>query len=518
MSLTNVVNILLFRQRRVFVAVFVGALAAAAVITFTRPNVYEASAILFVGENRPVAAGAEAVQLDEVLAESYAKLLDTRHVEELVAEALPFPFEAGELDDKMAFDVIPGTRLLRVTASDQDPMRAEVLANTYADTFVRDRLDTVQAATRDQVAQLNERIRELVDRIARLEANPTPGSTASLEQARTELEAVRASYRTTSENAGLASTNVSVSSQAVAPSDPAQPRPKLYLAIGFVLALALATAAALARNAFDRRVHDVDELLEIVDAPVLTRVPRLGRSEAGEQRFQESMRFLRVNLPQAPDQTPPVIAVTSAASADGKTTVVAGLASALAEVGRMVVAVDCDLRKPSLARKMGLHGTEGLTDVLLQERPVAEALQEARERVLVLGSGPVPRNPSLLLTAPAFVTMVRELRGWADFVLIDCPPILAGAETAAVFRSVTGVIMVADVGRARRDLLRIALEQLGKSNAELFGLVLNRVDERLGGYAYYEYRRPALARARTGAPGEPGADEDAAAVVEPRRH
>lgn len=510
MSLTQAVNILLFRQRRVFVAVLVGALIAAALITFTRPDEYESSSILFVGENRPIAAGAEAVQLDEVLAESYAELLDTRHVEELVAEVLPFPFEAAELDDKMAFSVIPGTRLLRVTASDQDPTRAEVLANTYADTFVEDRLDTVQAATRAQVAQLNERIRELVDRIARLEANPTPRSIASLEQARTELEAVRASYTATAENAGLASTNVSVSSRAVEPTDPARPRPKLYLAIGFVLALALATAAALVRNAFDRRVHDVDELLEIVDAPVLTRVPRLGRSEAGEERFHESMRFLRVNLPQAPDQTPPVIAITSAASADGKTTVVAGLAGALAEVGRRVVAVDCDLRRPSLAPKLGLYGTEGLTDVLLRERPLAEALQEARERLLVLGSGPIPGNPSLLLTAPAFVTMVRELRRWGDYVLIDCPPVLAGAETAAIFRSVTGVILVADVARARRDLLKVALEQLGRSNAELFGLVLNRVEERAGGYAYYDYRRPTLT--------QPLTDADAAAVVEPPQH
>lgn len=509
---------MLFRQRRVFVAVFVGALAAAALITFTRPDEYESSSILFVGENRPVAAGAEAVQLDEVLAESYAELLDTRHVEELVAEALPFAFEAGELDEKMSFNVIPGTRLLRVTASDQDPTRAEVLANTYADTFVGDRLDTVQAATGDQVAELNERIGELVEEIARLEANPTPGSVARLEQARTELEAVRASYTETTANAGLASTNVSVSSRAVEPTDPARPRPKLYLAIGFVLALALATTAALVRNAFDRRVHDVDELLEIVDAPVLTRVPRLGRSEAGEERFQESMRFLRVNLPQATDQRPPVIAVTSAASADGKTTVVAGLAAALAEVGRRVVAVDCDLRKPSLAPKMGLYGTEGLTDVLLRERPLAEALQEARERLLVLGSGPIPRNPSLLLTAPAFVTMVRELRGWADYVLIDCPPVLAGAETAAVFRSVTGVILVADVARARRDLLGVALEQLRKSDTALLGLVLNRVDERLGGYGYYEYRRPSLTQPLTDAPDTRGADEDAAAVVEPRQY
>jgi len=505
MSLVDATRILLVRQRRIFLTVFIAVLGAAAVLTFSLPDQYTTSSTLFVGENRPVNAGANAVQLDEVLAQSYAELLQAPDIQREVAAELPFDISAQELEGKVDVGVLAGTRLVEIKATDRDSARAQTIANTYARVFVGNRIRSADEAGEAQLTELNAQIARLVDRIDRLQARGGPGDEAKLAQSESELEAVRASYERTRQNSTLAGTNVSVSTQASLPTSPATPRPKLYLAIGFVLAFALAAAAAFVRDAFDKRVREEADVTDIIDAPILSRLPAAGRSPASNPSFGEAMQFLRANLPGDQDGVQ-VIAVTSAASQDGKTTVSAGLATALAEMGANVITVDCDLRRPMLAQRLNVEPGRGLTDVLRGRRTLDEVLVSGLGgHVTVLSAGVAPDNPSVVLTEPALRGVLSELREWGDVVVVDTPPVLAGAETAAILRAVDGVLVVVDLARARTDQLRATHDQLETSDANVIGVVLNRVSERRSVYAYYGYRRgdrSAADGARTGSAGE----------------
>jgi capsular exopolysaccharide synthesis family protein len=484
-TLKDVVEILWRRQRRVFIAVFVAAMAVVALITFTLPKVYETSATLFVGENRPISSAAEAVQLDEVLAASYAELLGTTEMERKVADALPFELDPDELEGKVSFGVITGTRLVEIVASDGDPARAQEIANTYAETFVSDRLERVEKTDDEQLSALNEQIAALASEIEALRVSSSADAPGRLAQAENELDAFEDAYRDALLNARLAASNVSVSSSAAEPESVARPKPRLYLAIGAVLAFVLATAAALIRNAFDVRVEHEAEILRSLEAPLLARIPRLGQSADSARAYRDAIHFLRVNLEQfAPPEGSRAIAITSAAPNEGKTTIVRDLAGALAMTGSTAVAVDCDLRKPKLASSLDLPFGPGLTDVLLGREPASDVLQQTRGEhgFRVLSAGSTGFDPVVLLDGPGLTEVISQLRDEARWILIDTPPVLAGAETSSIFQAVDGVIVVADAQSSRRDQLRVTRQQLSSAGARVLGVVLNRLDTRQDAY------------------------------------
>lgn len=191
----------------------------------------------------------------------------------------------------------------------------------------------------------------------------------------TELTATRNAYVSAQQSAILAGSNVSVASRPTLPSSPAQPRPKLYLALGLVVALLLATGTALLRNLFDERVRDEDELLTLMHAPIIARVPvaRPGRDLA----TQEALDVLGVNLRAAdPLGGRQVIAVTSALPNDGKTTLVAALGLGFARLGMRVATVDCDLRRRALTEAAGALGAAGVANL---GHGAAGAIDQQRE-------------------------------------------------------------------------------------------------------------------------------------------
>lgn len=486
MSLPQLTNIFLRRQLHTFLLVFGVALATALLVIFLLPKQFESTATLFVGENRPISTGANAVQLDEVLAQTYANLLDTPGVTADVLRALPFATSREELMGKIDFEVLTGTRLIQITAVDPDPRRARILANTYAETFVSNQQRSAQNAGRSRLRALSQQLASLTAERERLSGLSSSAAAVKGEQVDNQLSAARDSYKATQQNITLQGSNVSVSSLADEPLVPARPRRKLYSALAALFALLLAAGAALARDTFDRRVRGEEEVTEIFGVPVLARVPlRRDRGNA-EQLFEESMQFLRANLElTAVDRSNRVIAVTSALPGDGKSTVVGGLCGAFVLSGARVIAVDCDLRKPMLSSYFGAQGAQGVTNVLVGSRDPLELVQQVSGGVRLLGSGPLPPNPAVLMGTDAFRRMLGRLRAEARYVIVDTPPVTAGADTTAVTGTADGVIMVIDIEQSRRDALIATRDQLSKAGAPVLGLVINRISPSRGEYGYY---------------------------------
>lgn len=480
-------DILLRRQRRIFMVVLLAALGAGVAYTLTLPKEYQGVSTLFVGENRPVSTGATAVQLDDVLARTYAELLQTSSVRRAVAGDLPFKAPASELEHALSFGVVTGTRLIQIGALDRDPGRAQAIANTYAKTFVDLQQAAASDAGRGRLAALNNEIGDLALQQARLQGNTSSTAVAARARIENQLAALRQSYNLAQQSNSLQGTNVSVSSLSALPAVPAKPRTKLYIVLSAILALALASVAALVRNTFDRRVRDEDELTHLLGGvPVLARLPvvRVGKNE---RMVDEALDFLRANLQmQEPGHHRRGFAITSALAGDGKSTVVAGLSRAFARLGANVVAVEADLRRPGLSRLFGITASRGLTNLLVEDRSARELLgPPTLGGVRVLPAGPLPPNPSILFGTPAFGHLLDELRGEADYVVVDTPPVNAAADASEIGSAVDAVVLVVDLNASRRDLVRATYEQLTASEARLVGVVLNRVDERDMPQSYY---------------------------------
>ena len=491
MSLPQLLELFLVRQRRTFLTVFAVAFAVAIVVTFTLPREYKAQATLFVGENRPLAAGASAVQLDEVLARTYVQLLRTPDVERAVVRAMPFPITRSELEQKVGIEVVTGTRLIHMSALDRDPKRARSIADAYARTFVARQRESSADLSRDQQDTLRARIGELAQTVERLRGSAEPRDVAARARAETELQAARDAYVATAQSLALQGSNVSLASRADLPTDPSKPRPKLYLALGFILAVALGAGAALLRDRFDDRLRDEHELLALIDVPVLARIPY---EEAGDKAATaEAFDILQANLRVIDAGRPHrMVGVTSPMPEEGKSFTASGLAGAYARLGARVLAVECDLRRPKLARYLGANADKGMTNLLVEPRRDADELSipTAVRGIEFLPAGPLPPSPASLLGTARARTVLSDLRDRYDQLVVDTPPVTAGADLTALGPALDGLILVVDLGHSGRTAIIAARDQIERSGARLLGVVLNRVrawDRRYGLEDYAGY-------------------------------
>jgi receptor protein-tyrosine kinase len=165
---------------------------------------------------------------------------------------------------------------------------------------------------------------------------------------------------------------------------------------------------------------------------------------------------------------------------------------ALAGIGVRVILVDLDLRRPRLHDVFHIDNQVGFTSVLLGQASLDRSLVSmltGNDLLSVLPSGPIPPNPSELLSSPRVAKLFAELRERADLVLLDTPPVLPVTDSLIVSRSADAVVLVTAVGTTSRRELARANELLRQVGAPLAGTVLNRADDmELYGYGYgYTY-------------------------------
>lgn len=201
----------------------------------------------------------------------------------------------------------------------------------------------------------------------------------------------------------------------------------------------------------------------------------------------EAYRSLRTNLEfSSLDEPLRTMVVTSPAPEAGKSTTLANLAVTMAQAGKQVILVDCDLRRPSLHEIFGVPNTAGLTSVMLDDAAATPPLRETGVPGLkLLTSGPLPPNPAELLASRRMADFIKLLREQADIVLFDAPPVIAVTDAAILASRVDGVLLVLNAGVTRREHAQRAKAALEKVNARLIGTVLNNVKLDTSLYGYY---------------------------------
>jgi Mrp family chromosome partitioning ATPase/capsular polysaccharide biosynthesis protein len=510
----------LWRRRWIVLVVALLAPAAAIAMAERQAPVYQASSDVLLQNSdlasslTGVASGAPGVSQNPAwLDQTQADLASVPAVAQRAIDlAGAKGITAAELLKKSSITPSSNSDILNFSVSNGNPRLARALATSYAQAYVgyRRHVDTAGIA------------RALAQAKARLARLRSAGDTQS-----SLYQSVASKVQTLQTLSALQTSNAYV---VRTPSRAAKvsPRPTRDGALALALGLILGIGLAFLRETLDTRIRSSDEIGQTLRLPLLGRLPAPPKRLASKWQLAtvaepagpsaESFRLLRTNLDFANLQRKArTILVTSALEGEGKTTTAANLAVTLARAGRSVVLVDLDLRRPTVQRFFGIDGAPGLTNVVLGELPLDEALRPdiahaagvinrnrngngngsqgplAEGRLEILPAGSLPPDPGEFVEEPAVSRLLAELRERAEYVIVDSPPLLALGDARSLSGRVDGVLLVTRLTMLRRPLLRELARVLDSIPAAKLGFVLGdaHAEERYGyGVQYYGYGSP----------------------------
>lgn len=327
-----------------------------------------------------------------------------------------------------------------------------------------------------------------------------------------EVEANRQSYdemlkqvKEATVASAIRTDNVRVVDEAVPPKVAHSPQPKVNCALGFLLGSSFGLLLALIRERVDLSLREPGEAIQHLGLAELGAVVHVGRSEIRSRQLialgqnshgksypvLESYRAVATSLlSEAIAGNYRVLVVTSPGPGEGKTTVTANLGLMLAAIGRRVLIIDGDLRKPRLDKVFDLSNDHGLSTFLAPDRSTSERDSDLVQRVSgaglsVLTSGPPLPDVAHLLYSAKFRYWLGTLDKEYDFVLIDTPPVLPMADARIIGALADGVIFLVRAGQTARDAAEAALQRLEGDGIHVVGLILNDWDPAASVYKYY---------------------------------
>ena len=202
----------------------------------------------------------------------------------------------------------------------------------------------------------------------------------------------------------------------------------------------------------------------------------------------EAYRTLLTNIEYSSvDKQIQMIAVTSSAPSEGKTTTATNLAVAYSETGKNVLLVDCDLRKPRLHEVFNTSNLIGLTSVLASKSSLNDTVKPVKDGLSILTSGPIPPNPVELIRSNMMEQLINTLRDLFDVVIFDTPPVGLVTDAAIISSKLDGVVLAVASGKSQIEATLSAKENLQNVNANLLGAVVTMIPIDTRGYQYYTY-------------------------------
>ncbi len=303
----------------------------------------------------------------------------------------------------------------------------------------------------------------------------------------------------------LRTTNIRIVEKAQVPGHPVSPRKMRNYQLALLLGLGLGVALCVLFEHLDNTYKTPEDIKDNLGLPFLGMVPDAepkaktnapagrripaGAHRSSQSSIAEAYRILRTNLLfSLPGTAGRAILVTSANPGEGKTTTTVNLAESLAHNGARVLAVDADLRRPTLHQRFSIPKTPGLSDLIVGKSQASQAIQNTATKGLqVLSCGYIPPNPAELLGSASMAEVVQALREHYDWVLIDTPPALAMADTPVLCPLVDGVVLVVGAEIGSRPTVQRAVDQLLGVGAKIVGVVLNKVDLERNAYYYSQY-------------------------------
>ena len=474
-------------MERVWRVVIVSVLCAAMAFGYTHYFVtpqYQSAAMFYVNNNSfSVGDAALSISSGDLvtsrgLVDSYIVILKTRETLNEVIDYAGLDLTFGEISGMISASAVNETEIFRVTVTNPDPQEAEKIANAIA--YI-----------------LPKRIGNIID-----------------------------------------GTSAKIVDSAVVPAGPSSPSYTKNAMVGFLLGFLLCAGSIALKVIFDTTIRTEEDIEQVCAHPVLSAVPNMqgggkkkvrydyydnkkkkhGKKQSAKEKAKiqkqnealigsntsfvatEAYKRLRTKLQFsfADDGTSRVIGLSSALSGEGKSLTAVNLAYTLAQLNKRVIILDCDMRRPTLAEKMGLNKKPGLSEYLTGQHEFKDVVQRyGREEEVafhVISAGESPPNPVEMLSSLRMERLLDSLREAYDYILLDLPPVSEVTDAMAIAPRTDGMLLVVRQDYCDRIVLSETVQQFAFINAKVLGVVFNCTSEHSGKYygkSYYKryYRR-----------------------------
>jgi capsular exopolysaccharide synthesis family protein len=416
-------------------------------VSLATTRIYSAQAQVFVsvrGAQETTGEMLQGANFTVRAVRTYAQLVTSPRVLTPVIDELGLPTTAVELARRVSASSPLDTVLINVSAQDTSPELASRIANATATSLAR------------VVAELE-----------------TPAG-------------------------GVSPVQVSTVRNANVPTTPSSPNLLMNLALGALVGLAFGVGLAVLREVLNTKIRDIKDVQAITPAPILGVIAAdeeamkypLVVQNSRQTRRAEAFRRLRTNLQFLEfDDDARAIVISSPLPGEGKSTTTINLAITLADAGSKVLIIDADLRRPSVAKYLGIEGSVGLTTVLIGKASLDDVTQPwGNGNLDVITSGKVPPNPSELLGSSRMTQLLDDVTKKYDVVLIDSAPLLPVTDAAVLARLSGGVVMVVSAAGTNRGQVADSISTLDQVGAKMLGIIVTKTPpEASGSYAYHYY-------------------------------
>ena len=429
------------------------------------------SAAMFYVNNSDISVGSATLSLEASdisasrgLVDTYIVILKTRETLLDVIDYAGLDLTYEQINGMVAAEAVDETEVFRVTITNPDPNQAEQIANAIA--YI-----------------LPKRIATIIE-----------------------------------------GTSAKVVDAAVVASSPSSPSYTRNTMLGFLIGAVLSAALVVLKELMDVTIRNEEDITSSCVHPVLASIPDMEVSSKGGYYYgygnqkkpsggkgkhvelvggnisfaaAESYKMLRTKLQFsfAEDENHcRVIGVSSALSGEGKTLSAVNLAYSMSQLGKRVLLIDCDMRRPSLAEKLPISKTPGLSDFLTGQIQADQLIQRCgikddEQAFHAISSGRTPPNPMELLSSSRMKKMLLRLRDLFDYIILDLPPVGEVSDALAAAEMTDGMLMVVRQDYCDRVALNNAVRQFEFVDAKILGVVFNYTKDELGGYGKRYYKR-----------------------------
>lgn len=482
-----------------------------------QPKIYQTSTTLLVGQ---------VIQKDnpsyndftttERLAESYAQMAKRQPILQATVDSLGLKMNWQALKGRVNAASVPRTQLLAVTVQDTSPERAVAIADEIAYQLILQSPSSPENKAREersvfvqnQLDDLETRIDSAKNRVTELEAELANAFSArQIQDLQTEianLETLINNWQVNYSNlldfldGGNSPNYLTIIEPAQVPTTPVSPNVATNVLLAAAVGFALALSAALLLEYIDDTIKSADDLTAALGLTTLGTVNRIKGQDYKDKLItshnpfspvSEAYRILRTNLQfMTIDQSIKTIMITSPNPGEGKSITAANLGVIMAQADLKTIIVDADLRRPTMHKVFQVSNLEGLTDLLRSsDNDLTHHLKNTGiENLQIITSGPLPPNPSEMLSSQRMLDLLKRLGSMADVVIFDSPPVLAVTDATVLSSRIDGVIVVTQAKRTRRDATKQVIKRLDHVGANILGAIINQVTGK-GDYSHYSY-------------------------------
>ncbi len=313
---------------------------------------------------------------------------------------------------------------------------------------------------------------------------------------RTLYEGLLQRYKEISAAAGISSNNISIVDRADPPVGPVRPRPLLNIALSIVAGLMLGLGLVFLRENFDDALRSTDDVETKLGLPAIGVIPKMkedtdARAEMADRKsdLSEAYAALRSSLMLSTSTgAPKSLVFTSSGQGEGKSTSSLAIACSFAQLGRTVILIDADMRRPSQHKRFSVSNKEGLSGFLSSQNTLAQITHPTDQPGLdLITAGPIPVNPAELIAGPNMQELITQCENKYDLVVIDAPPVLGLADAPTLVSDVGSTIFVVEANRVHGRRANDALRRLRSGDAHILGVLLTKFDAKTIGYGAKEY-------------------------------